>query len=781
MTVNSKIAKANYNDIRNKVISVLGSGSADFGYGQLVRSTAVDETKKITVNEWGNLYFDIVNCYIHQTGAPPPSPSSAVVNTIIKSDNDNSVFNAAISGTTLIVYQQSAATSMLAIGQTLTSGGGTGRSIIASINNLPITITSFTSKTSSLGSFLVTYAITTQPVALPFGNNASVTISGNSNSNYNGTVPITSSTTTSITVRYASDPGTYGTGATTVTVTPNNPWGYSTWTLSGSGNVSYSAMTAANSTTQHPYLQYDTFANTVVTNRFTVAESQRFTTTKGSTSQIWPGSLGTFWNSKVACTVSVEFTSATQARYFFNSGGEIRFNSARSGGKNSDQNNAWTSLLTAAGTRRFGGALPGTGVDPNNGQNFYRLSSTYQVWSESIASSPYTSNRWKISARTPVVADNSTGTARLVEFLIEWEDGYVDPPVSNSGGSANVASMFPPGDEVDGTLTLAVTTLEASGILLPTGAGLFSVESPIVTYGAFSASSLSPPPVYSAIPRESSVNEGSSVIFDIFTDQFVSGNLFVRLIGSYEGAGTVATVPIASRVGTYTVNIPADLTTEGPESLQLEVRTGSQSGTLVSISSAVTVNDTSQTPLIVTIVGGGGGGGGQFWDGIQYAGGGGGGGSGGVLSTTLAVTSGQVISVSVGTGGSGSGYNSFASGTSGGNSSVGSNVATGGGGGGLGFPSGGGGAGGSPNGVAGTKGGDFGFVGGPGGNNGSGYGTGGAGGGNSAGSPGQAGFVQIRIPGNQVLAAVSGLTFTSSFNGVDTIYSITAGSGSITV
>jgi hypothetical protein len=176
MTVNSKIAKADYNNIRNKVISVLGTGSADFGYGQLVRSTAVDETKKITINEWGNLYFDIANCYIHQTGSPPPNPASAVVNTIIKSDSDGSVFNAVISGTTMIVYQQAAATSMLAIGQTLTSVGGSGLSIIESIDNLPITITSFTSKTLLSGlSYLVTYEITAQPVALPAGDNTLVT------------------------------------------------------------------------------------------------------------------------------------------------------------------------------------------------------------------------------------------------------------------------------------------------------------------------------------------------------------------------------------------------------------------------------------------------------------------------------------------------------------------------------------------------------------------------------------------------------------------------------
>jgi len=477
MTVNAKIVKADYNNIRTKVVNVLGTGSVDSGYGQTVRSSAVDEETRITINEWGSLYYDIVNCYVHQTGAGPTSPVLVGEGNTVKSDIDSVTFNGSISGTTLIAYNQSGATSMLAVGQTLTSGGGTGRSIIASINNLPITITSFISKTLSSGSYLVEYAITAQPVALPTTGNTLIIISGNSNANYNGTFPITTSTTTSITVRYSSDPGTYGTGATTATMTPTNPWGYSTWTLSGSGTVAYSAMTAANSTTRHPITQYDTFANAIVANKWNVGAGQSLTTTKGTVSETWPGTYGDSWNTTIRSTIRVQFTSAAKARHFFNSGGEIRFNSSRSGSTTRSQDLAWTNLLTTAATKAFGGNAPTAGLGTLNGQNFYRLTSSFQEWTSTAYSSPYTLNKWIITARCRDVADNSLGTSADIEFQSEWIDGYVDPGNFPGDTPDDV-------DKVTGTISLTVTTLEATGVLQPAGTGPFVVESPTVTISA---------------------------------------------------------------------------------------------------------------------------------------------------------------------------------------------------------------------------------------------------------------------------------------------------------
>jgi hypothetical protein len=172
----------------------------------------------------------------------------------------------------------------------------------------------------------------------------------------------------------------------------------------------------------------------------------------------------------VSSTVTVTFTTAAKARAFFNSGGEIRFTSTRTGGTTvgsiASQNNAWTTLLTSIGTVGFGGQKPNSGLEPNDGLNYYRLSNVLQPWINISASTPYSANTFKISAKTVGVVDNSSGTATSLEFLVEWVDGHL--------GGTNP-------DGVDGTLNLAVASLESSGVLQPSGAGTFAVESPTIT------------------------------------------------------------------------------------------------------------------------------------------------------------------------------------------------------------------------------------------------------------------------------------------------------------
>ena len=313
MAVNDKIYKSDYNDIRTKVISVLGTGTANYGYGQPVRSAAVSESDKVTINEWANLYYDILNCYVHQTGSAPGSPSSAAENATI------------------------------------------------------------------------TYR-STQP-------------------NY----------------------------------------------------------------------QYNDYANTLVTNRFDIHASQSYTTAVGTTSQTWPGIYGSYWNSTISCTVTATWSTAAAARYFFNSGGEIRFSSSLTGSTANAQTISWSTLLTGAGTKAFGGNKPGTGTVPADNQNFYRLTNAYSVWTSTTGSGAYTANNWRISARSNVL-NNSTGTATQIEFLIQWIDGYVDPFPA-------IAENPPPGDEVYGTVNLSVSLLTATGTLQPVGTGSFTVTQPLITLG----------------------------------------------------------------------------------------------------------------------------------------------------------------------------------------------------------------------------------------------------------------------------------------------------------
>jgi hypothetical protein len=61
-----------------------------------------------------------------------------------------------------------------------------------------------------------------------------------------------------------------------------------------------------------------------------------------------------------------------------------------------------------------------------------------------------------------------------------FTDGYTD---SGAGGFPNP----PPGDDIDGTLTVSVSTLFATGIMVPSGAS-FTVTQPTIAIGAVTGS-----------------------------------------------------------------------------------------------------------------------------------------------------------------------------------------------------------------------------------------------------------------------------------------------------
>ena len=71
MPVNDIITQAEYNNIRNKVVGVLSTGSGNSGYGQPLNSSAVALGNRVTINEYANLRFDIINAWVHQAGSAP--------------------------------------------------------------------------------------------------------------------------------------------------------------------------------------------------------------------------------------------------------------------------------------------------------------------------------------------------------------------------------------------------------------------------------------------------------------------------------------------------------------------------------------------------------------------------------------------------------------------------------------------------------------------------------------------------------------------------------------
>jgi len=213
--------------------------------------------------------------------------------------------------------------------------------------------------------------------------------------------------------------------------------------------------------------------------RFTVG-SQQFTTTNYGTQ-----TRTTLWREKCTCLITLEWSTAEQARHYFNSGGSFSFLSSRTGGTTGSdtgtiaaQNTEWSNLLTAAATDIFAGNRPGTGVNPNNGQNYFRLGGSYQTVYTQSSSSPYGANTYRITARTPGVSDNSNGTARIVEFLVEWIDGH----------DFNVVGP----DGVDGTLSLSLSSIDPIFKLVPANNTPVTIEKPSVSFGNITSVNVSP-------------------------------------------------------------------------------------------------------------------------------------------------------------------------------------------------------------------------------------------------------------------------------------------------
>ena len=115
--------------------------------------------------------------------------------------------------------------------------------------------------------------------------------------------------------------------------------------------------------------------------------------------------------------------------------------------------------------------------------------------------------------------------------------------------------------------------------------------------------SLSPLPAYTLTPAASSVNEGSSLTFTAGGTNIVNGTYYWTVVGggsfSQADFGTSAgSLTITNNSGTFSVPIVADLITEGAETFTVSLRTGSITGPVVATSSAVTINDSSTTPII---------------------------------------------------------------------------------------------------------------------------------------------------------------------------------------
>ena len=109
-----------------------------------------------------------------------------------------------------------------------------------------------------------------------------------------------------------------------------------------------------------------------------------------------------------------------------------------------------------------------------------------------------------------------------------------------------------------------------------------------------------PPPSYQLTASATSVNEGGTATFTLTTIGIAPNTVLYYTLGGVaaadiNGGATSGTVTTNSNgQGTISIGLVADLTTEGPETMTVYVRTSSFSGSVVA-SASITINDTSVT------------------------------------------------------------------------------------------------------------------------------------------------------------------------------------------
>lgn len=186
------------------------------------------------------------------------------------------------------------------------------------------------------------------------------------------------------------------------------------------------------------------------------------------------------WSSSAVLTKTFTFASAAQTRYFFNAGGMIRLGLSRTGGTASDQNTAWSTLLTNVGTLVLTGAnasktiasvaytgftkIGGGGSTPSTyetgrGRQFFDETATattfYTLIQQEASTYLYTANFVKLEAQI-----NAAKT--VLSFRVTLDD------------SATPAT----GDLVDGTLTATWTVRPPSTTYISNTWGTVTASSP---------------------------------------------------------------------------------------------------------------------------------------------------------------------------------------------------------------------------------------------------------------------------------------------------------------
>ena len=184
---------------------------------------------------------------------------------------------------------------------------------------------------------------------------------------------------------------------------------------------------------------------TLDTNRMTAAPGQTALTLALTSTRT------TVWHTLATHQWTVTFTNEDAARYFFNTGGQIYVQASRIGGTSTQINTAFSQLLSAMGTIRFGASsttYTGSGGTPA-AIGYYGLTGSYgTLFTHFGTLVGYTTISYTLRARTENVVNANGGNGSLIRF--------------QSLFATNMSTEH----TVDGTLISTASQLKASAPLV---------------------------------------------------------------------------------------------------------------------------------------------------------------------------------------------------------------------------------------------------------------------------------------------------------------------------
>ena len=199
----------------------------------------------------------------------------------------------------------------------------------------------------------------------------------------------------------------------------------------------------------------------------------------------------------------------------------------------------------------------------------------------------FTFNTTKVTAGTTLFYKINHTTTSDADFVASSGSVVITGSAISGTGSFTITPTADNLTEGSQTFTVSIRTGSTTGPIVATSTSVTLTDT-----------SLTPTLVYSIAQ---STDEGSGGLFSINTVGIANGTTLYWAVNNIstsnaDFSAASGSFTITSNAGSFTVTLASDLTTEGPETFTISVRTGSITGTIVATSNVCTINDTSITP-----------------------------------------------------------------------------------------------------------------------------------------------------------------------------------------